>query len=99
MHGEGGLAAHNGSWAFLKLDTNTTAISDNCTKEGIVCKRRPTRNRKLDISTAPTKVKSREPAYSQTLIQNKIDRQRVECRTSPDYSPGFDEQSIYCHEE
>ena len=33
------------------------------------------RNRKLEISTAPTKVKWREPAYLQALIQNKIDRQ------------------------
>jgi len=35
------------------------------------------RNRKLEISTAPTKAKSREPAYSQALIQNKIKIQRV----------------------
>jgi len=35
------------------------------------------RNRKLEISTAPTKANSREPAYSQALVQNKIDRQRV----------------------
>ena len=35
------------------------------------------RNRKLDISTAPTKAKSREPAYSQALNQNRIDRQGV----------------------
>src|SRR6218665_3769052 len=35
------------------------------------------RNRKLDISTAPRKARSREPAYSQAVIQNKIDRQRV----------------------
>ena len=34
--------------------------------------------RKLKISTAPTKAKSREPAYSRALIQNKIDRQGVE---------------------
>ena len=27
------------------------------------------RNRKLEISTAPTKAKSREPAYSQALVQ------------------------------
>ena len=33
------------------------------------------RNRKLDISRAPTKAKSREPAYSQALYQNRIDRQ------------------------
>ena len=35
------------------------------------------RNRNLETSTAPTKAKSREPAYSQALNQNKIDRQRV----------------------
>ena len=35
------------------------------------------RNRKLEISRAPTKAKSREPAYSQALNQNRIDRQRV----------------------
>jgi len=33
-------------------------------------------NRKLKISTAPTKAKSWEPAYSQALIQNKIQRVR-----------------------
>ena len=32
-------------------------------------------NRKLEISTVPTKAKSRELAYSQALIQNQIDRQ------------------------
>ena len=40
------------------------------------------RNRKLDISTAPTKARLREPAYSQAPIQNKIDRQRVKSRES-----------------
>ena len=43
------------------------------------CRRRVTnrnRIRKLEIFTAPTKAKSLEPAYSQALIQNKIDRQR-----------------------
>jgi len=29
------------------------------------------RNRKLEIYTAPTKARSREPAYSQALVQNK----------------------------
>jgi len=29
------------------------------------------------MSTEPVKAKSREPAYSQVLNQNKIDRQRV----------------------
>jgi len=32
-------------------------------------------NRNLEISTAVTKAKSREPAYSQALNQNKTDRQ------------------------
>src|SRR6218665_1766320 len=40
------------------------------------------RNCKLEISTAPTKAKSREPAYSQALVQNKIDRQWVRSRES-----------------
>ena len=40
------------------------------------------RNRKLKTSTAPTKAKSREPAFSQALIQNKINRQRVRSRES-----------------
>src|SRR6218665_311938 len=40
------------------------------------------RNRKLHISRAPTKVKSQEPGYSQTLNQNKINRQRSRCRES-----------------
>src|SRR6218665_1531102 len=35
------------------------------------------RNRNLYIFTVPTKAKSREPAYSQTLNQSNIDRQRV----------------------
>ena len=37
-------------------------------------------NQKLEISRAPTKVKSQEPAYSQALNQNKIDRQRSKSR-------------------
>src|SRR6218665_2675892 len=40
------------------------------------------RNRKLWISRAPTKAKSQEPAYSQALNQNKIDRQRLRSRES-----------------
>jgi len=43
---------------------------------------RRNRNRKLEISAAPTKAKSRGPAYSQALIKNKIDRQRVKSRES-----------------
>jgi len=38
-------------------------------------------HRNLEISTAPTKAKSRETAYSQALIQNKIDRQRVKIQS------------------
>jgi len=34
------------------------------------------------ISTAPIKAKSQEPAYSQALIQNKINRQQVRSRES-----------------
>src|SRR6218665_2903378 len=44
--------------------------------------RNSNRNRKLEISTAPAKGKSREPAYLQAFIQNKIHRQRVRCRES-----------------
>jgi len=40
------------------------------------------RNRKLEISSVPAKAKSWEPAYSQVLIQSKIDRQRVRSRVS-----------------
>src|SRR6218665_1810912 len=40
------------------------------------------RNRKLLISRAPTKAKSQEPANSQGLNQNKIDRQRSRSRES-----------------
>jgi len=40
------------------------------------------RNRKLEISTALTKAKSREPAYSQAPVQSKIGRQRVRSRES-----------------
>ena len=40
------------------------------------------RNRKLEISTALTKAKLREPAYSQMLDQNNVDRQRVRYRES-----------------
>src|SRR6218665_2071247 len=40
------------------------------------------RNRRHLISRAPTKAKSQEPAYSQALNQNKIDRQRSISRES-----------------
>ena len=42
----------------------------------------PNCNRKLLISRAPTKAKSQEPAYSQALNQNKIDRQWSRSRES-----------------
>ena len=48
-------------------------------RQNIYCRNR---NRKLKISRALTKAKSREPACSQALIQNKIDRQRVRSRES-----------------
>src|SRR6218665_3201095 len=37
------------------------------------------------LSAAPTKAKSREPAYSQSPIKTKIDRQRVRSRESGRY--------------
>jgi len=39
-------------------------------------------NRRLGISDAPTEAKSWEPAYSQTLNQNKIDRQWSNSQTT-----------------
>src|SRR6218665_1187451 len=50
--------------------------------EGKLTSREWNRNRKLLISRAPTKAKSQEPAYSQALNQNKIDRQRSRSRES-----------------
>ena len=41
------------------------------------------RNRKLEISTSPTKAESREPAYLQALVQNKIVRERVKTALFP----------------
>jgi len=38
------------------------------------------RNRKLEVSTTPTKAKSRDQAYSQALIPNKTNGQRVRVR-------------------
>jgi len=43
------------------------------------------RNRKLDIPTAPTKAKSRVLVYSQALIQNQTDRQRIRSNESGGY--------------
>src|SRR6218665_3896206 len=65
---------------FLFLSASTALLS--CTifhqafNQSIVYYRNRNRNRKLLISRAPTKAKSQEPAYSQALNQNKIDRQR-----------------------
>ena len=42
---------------------------------------RPNYKRKLEVSTAPTKSKSREPAYSQTLILNKINWQGLKIQS------------------
>jgi len=47
-----------------------------------LCKNLENRNRKLLISRAPTKAKSQEPAYSQALNQNKINRQPSRSRES-----------------
>ena len=47
------------------------------------------RNRKLEISRAPTKAKSREPAYSQAPNQNKIDRQRSKAGEAGRQSDGY----------
>src|SRR6218665_2293338 len=47
------------------------------------------RNRKLLISRAPTKAKSQEPAYSQALNQNKIDRKRSRSRESGRQTDGY----------
>ena len=51
-------------------------------------------NRKLEIYTSPTKAKSRETAYSQALIQNKIDRQRVRSSESGRQSDGYGGQYL-----
>src|SRR6218665_1249155 len=52
-----------------------TGIGEGTKNRGLSSLRN--RNRKLDTSTAPTKSRSREPAYSHSIIQNKIDIQRV----------------------
>src|SRR6218665_2263534 len=54
--------------------------------------------RKLQISRAPTKVKSQKPAYSQALNQNKIDRQQSGSRDpSRQQSDGVSRQLVYGH--
>src|SRR6218665_1263529 len=45
--------------------------------------------RELQISRVPTKAKSREPAYSQALSQNKIDRQQSKPREAGRQSDGY----------
>src|SRR6218665_3903920 len=49
---------------------------------GVVGGNHNRKRRKLLICRAPTKAKSQEPAYSQTLNQNKIDRQGSRFRES-----------------
>src|SRR6218665_3935381 len=49
------------------------------------------------LSTAPTKAKSREPAYSQALIQNKVDRQRVRSRESGRQTAGQCRLSVWAN--
>src|SRR6218665_2930873 len=64
------MGGKNYQWSCIKCQLHVwTIIARN-------------RNRKLEISTAPTKAKLREPAHSQALFQNKIDRQRVKSRES-----------------
>jgi len=69
---------------FYRVPTNYL----QCRMANSLIVRRPSLNRKLEISTAPTKAKLREPAYSQAPIQNKTDRQRVRSRGSDKESQG-----------
>src|SRR6218665_1891106 len=57
-------------------------LDNNMPFEMIPRNRNRSRNRKLQMSRAPTKAKSWEPAYSQALNQNKIIRQRSRSRES-----------------
>ena len=66
---------------MLGVGTSEGAVNKNKkTAKSII--RNRNRNRKLLISRAPTKAKSQEPAYSQALTQNKIDRQRSRSKES-----------------
>jgi len=69
-----GQVIFNWTWLESSVAKNVKQILRN--------KKCANRNRKLKTSTAPTKAKSWEPAYSQALVQSKIDRQRVRSRES-----------------
>jgi len=47
----------------------TSSILDSASELGLL----DAANRKIEISTTPTKAESKEPAYSQAIILNKID--------------------------
>ena len=68
-----------GHWPWGQPLHDRTTVDTQCTPTAI---NKHTRNRNLEISTAPAKAKLWEPAYSWALIQNKIDRQRVRFRES-----------------
>ena len=63
------------NWAITHSDGLTLTIPNKY--NWIKCNRKWIGYRKLEISTAPTKAKSRHPAYSQALNQNEIDTQKV----------------------
>jgi len=62
----------------ILVQTNANFFNCNCNH-----------NRKLDISTAPSKAKSREPAYSQAFVKNKIDMQQDRSRESGRKTDGY----------
>ena len=69
-----GTAAEAVSWAIIcaqELWALTRSNREILTLEKCVSVT-SNRNRILEVSTAPTKAKSREPAYSQALIQNNM---------------------------
>ena len=78
--------------AYPNID-RSTIFSLNRDNSSNFKKSNRNRNPKLDISTAPTKAKSWEPAYSQALIQNKIDRQRIRTRESGRQTDGY---GVWC---
>src|SRR6218665_1102612 len=65
----------------LQVHVSLTGRQSNTLGRRLATRNR-NRYRKLLISRAPTKAKSQEPAYSQALNQNKIDRQRPRSRES-----------------
>ena len=68
--------------SFLDLSITHRRLRSKLFRKAISNNGSNNRNRKLEISTAPIKAKSREPTYSQALVQDKIDRQRVRSRES-----------------